>query len=229
MATAALFSTSCDKDGRCVNGSGAYQSRSYSVSSFDEISFYGEGDVYVTRDSVSSVSVEAQQNVLDALNLDVRNGELRIGRDNCFRSSRRIRVYVTTPNLSMASISGSGNIIGTGIFSGPDFRADISGSGNIDMDLDVETLNSHSSGSGEVTFRGNATYQYFDISGSGSVHCFNLSGREGNIRISGSGNCEVNVSDELEVDISGSGNVYYKGSPHINSKISGSGKLVNRP
>ncbi len=46
------------------------------------------------------------------------------------------------------------------------------------------------------------------------------------VRISGSGNVEINVKDELDATISGSGSVSYKGSPSkVNSNASGSGKV----
>jgi hypothetical protein len=46
------------------------------------------------------------------------------------------------------------------------------------------------------------------------------------IRISGSGDVEVNVKESLEANISGSGSVTYRGNPaHVNSHSSGSGKV----
>ena len=48
------------------------------------------------------------------------------------------------------------------------------------------------------------------------------------VRISGSGNANVLVSDDLNVVISGSGKVSYAGYPDISKLISGSGKLLCR-
>ena len=225
---AALFTTSCDGDHKCIQGSGSYDSRIYNLGEFDELAFYGSGQVVVRHDSIRSIRIEAQNNVLNALNVEVRNGQLQIGRDNCFRGSKTIKVYVSTPELISANLSGSGSIEGIGTFRSVDFRADISGSGSIDFDVDVQNLNCNSSGSGEMRFSGNALYQHLDFSGSGEANNFNLNTRETSIRISGSGDCEVNVSDKLDVNISGSGDVYYKGNPTIKSNVSGSGRLINR-
>ncbi|MEF8983378.1 MAG: DUF2807 domain-containing protein [Bacteroidales bacterium] len=46
------------------------------------------------------------------------------------------------------------------------------------------------------------------------------------ISISGSGSCDVHVTENLEVDVSGSGKVRYEGNPVIDADISGSGKVV---
>lgn len=228
LALGVLMLSSCDDQEKCVNGKGSYASTSYDVNTFDEVSFYGSGDVYIRHDTFTSVRVEAQQNVLDALNIEVRNGDLSIGKDNCFRGSKAIRVYITTPDLSAANLSGSGSMVGTGTFTATNFRAHISGSGSMKFDIDVQNLNYACSGSGEATFSGNAWYQYLEMSGSGETFNFGLLSREANVRLSGSGNCELHVSDKLDVNISGSGNVYYKGNPIIDSKVSGSGRIINR-
>lgn len=224
----AFVVTSCDKNHKCITGSGNYETRTYNLDAFNELAFYGDGQILVCHDSIRSIRIEAQNNVLNALNVEVRNGELQIGRNNCFRGSKTIKVYVSTPELISANLSGSGSIEGIGTFRSVDFRADISGSGSIDFNIDVQNLNCHSSGSGEMRLSGNAKYQHIDFSGSGNAHNFDLNTSETTIKISGSGNCEVYVSDKLDVNISGSGDVYYKGNPTINSNISGSGRIINK-
>lgn len=224
----AVLASSCDYETKCVNGSGGYSSKDYALKNFSQISVDGDADVTITQDTFTAVRVEAQWNVLEALNVDVYNGELRIGRKNCFRNSKTIKVYITTPSLSAVDLSGSGSVKGIGTFTTSDFRADISGSADMSMHVVCDNFSSSISGSGNMTFNGIATVQYLDISGSGDVHCFGLSGKRADVRISGSGNCEVNVTDNLDVKISGSGNVYYKNQPAINSKVSGSGSLIHK-
>jgi Putative auto-transporter adhesin, head GIN domain len=64
------------------------------------------------------------------------------------------------------------------------------------------------------------------ISGSGKVYASNLEADKCDVRISGSGDVEINVKSDLDANISGSGSVTYKGNPsHVNSHSSGSGKV----
>ncbi len=64
------------------------------------------------------------------------------------------------------------------------------------------------------------------LTGSGKVLAANLETDKCDIRISGSGDVEINVKSELEANISGSGSVSYKGNPnHVNSHASGSGHI----
>jgi hypothetical protein len=83
------------------------------------------------------------------------------------------------------------------------------------------------SGSGDMYFAGFANLADFRISGSGSIHAYDLPVTECYTNTSGSGNMYVNVSDYLEVKISGSGSVFYLGNPVINTNISGSGSVIH--
>lgn len=64
------------------------------------------------------------------------------------------------------------------------------------------------------------------ITGTGNVSAFDMEVNDCTIRISGVGDCEVNVSDNLDVLISGVGNVFYLGQPALTSNISGVGNIT---
>ena len=64
------------------------------------------------------------------------------------------------------------------------------------------------------------------ITGAGKVSAFDMKVDDCTIRISGSGNCEVNVVNNLFVQVSGVGDIFYKGSPTITSDISGVGNIT---
>ena len=59
-----------------------------------------------------------------------------------------------------------------------------------------------------------------------NINAFGLTTKTADIEISGSGKCEVSVSDKLEAKLSGSGRVRYKGNPVVSTNISGSGSVV---
>jgi len=82
-------------------------------------------------------------------------------------------------------------------------------------------------GAGDFTMEG-STQEVLDIhiTGTGDVRAFNMEVKDCTIRISGVGNCEVNVSDHLDVLISGVGNVFYKGQPALDSNVSGVGNIT---
>lgn len=96
--------------------------------------------------------------------------------------------------------------------------------------LTLPALNEVSnSGSGNihVTQFTNQPEMEVNIYGSGSFMGFPIQVADCRIRIEGSGECEVNVTEDLNVAIKGSGNIYYKGHPRITTNIKGSGTLIS--
>lgn len=226
----AVFASGCRKGGLCVRGAGPVVSETRSLASFDKITLDGSADIYIAQDSVQSVTVQAQDNILDILETEVYNGHLKIGFDrNCVKNHEPVKVYLTVPNIWEVRVEGSGNIIGLGSINMSDLRFEIEGSGNIQFPLiSANSLGVHISGSGDVNFAGEgASYLDIDINGSGNVRAYDLPVNNVAIDVDGSGDSRVHAIDNLDVRISGSGNVYYLGYPQITSHISGSGDIIS--
>ena len=106
-----------------------------------------------------------------------------------------------------------------------DLNMSVSGSGDLEVDVDGSGIDGRISGSGKILAEGTADNIELSISGSGKFSGENLKAKTASARISGSGNAKVYATEEVEASISGSGTVYYKGDPkrkYANS--SGSGK-----
>ena len=123
-------------------------------------------------------------------------------------------------------LAGSGNILGDGPFETSSIRMSILGSGNITMEVYCENVDAEIPGSGNISISGQSDISDAHISGSGNIMAFNLESRSCEVSITGSGNCDVNVTETLDVHISGSGSVRYKGNPTVNSTITGSGSVI---
>ena len=106
--------------------------------------------------------------------------------------------------------------------------AQISGSGDLSLELEARSVIARISGSGGIAMSGRTESLETRISGSGGLSAFDLETGNASIRISGSGSCKVHVKDELDVHISGSGSVDYKGNPKVNVSGSGSGSVQSK-
>lgn len=229
---AIILLASCGKNGPCVKGNGNTITETRDVSSFNKIDLDGSADIYITQDSVQSLSIEAEENILKIFETEVSGGTLNIGfeKNRCVWKHEPIKVYITVPDLKKISIDGSGDIYGDGHFDLANMDFDIDGSGNITFnDLYAYDIGVRISGSGDVTFGGEGTTEYLDINidGSGKVKAFGLPVNHVSIDIDGSGDCKVHAIQTLNVKISGSGDVYYIGYPQISTDIDGSGNIIN--
>jgi hypothetical protein len=216
--------------GYCTMGSGNVTIEDRTVAEFHSISLQGFGNVYVTQDNTSSLSLEAEDNVLEKLTTTVSNGVLsiRMVMPGCVRPTRPLNIYVSMSEVNSLAISGSGSITGETEISSDDLTASISGSGDIDLDVMATDVTASISGSGSISLDGTADLLTVVISGSGGVSALTLDANKTDISIYASGSANVHANEWLRGLIAGSGSINYNGSPTIDSmSISGSGNLNN--
>ncbi len=209
-----------------IRGEGPKVTRELNIAKFDGFTLAIGGTIYVRQGSPQSVRIEAQENIIANLKTDVSGNTWKIGFEKNVRNHDGVKIWITTPTLTRAAVSGSGKIVGENRFTGlGDLELAISGSGDIEMDFDAQAVHSSISGSGDMELQGRAASHQVRISGSGDIKAYDLVTGISDIRISGSGDCQVNANDDLSISTSGSGDVYYRGRPRVKAKVSGSGKV----
>lgn len=219
--------TACHK--RFV-GEGPIVSKEYNLTNFSTISLALSATVYYQYDSIYSLEVQAQQNILDMLKVSKEGSDLCIGFKNYINIYKHdpITIYIHSPSFLGSSISGSGTVHVSGAYNASNLDIDISGSGKLYVDqINASSADITISGSGKAElYSGIIPTLETTVSGSGSILANNVESKFVNTTTSGSGTTRVWADELLNATISGSGNVYYKGNPIIIKDISGSGKLI---
>lgn len=221
--TIVLFS--CKK----ISGEGPVVTESRNVATFKEVRAAFAGDVFIKRDTMLTVRLEGQQNIIDELETKVSDGLLtiRVKSNVLLKSDAKVKVYISMPRIEGLYQSGSGSMQVNDVINSQNLFLKVTSSGHMYLsDLTVDELNATVSGSGSLHIdNGVVNKETLKISGSGDLDMENLKATTCDISVNGSGNGSVFVLGKLKVDISGSGNVYYKGRPSLDVSISGSGKL----
>jgi len=209
-----------------ITGNGRVVTSARAVSAFEKIHISGSAKVRFHESQEYQVSVTVDSNLDEYTEVYVNGNVLNIKPKNGFTCSfTKLLVDVYCPVVTGVSVSGSGHFEGIDTIITPVFTVDISGSGKIGGTFECGTFSAKIAGSGKITAGGNSKHSNFSISGSGSFFGDTLSVNTAVVKISGSGNAYVNVTDSLKADISGSGAIYYRGNPQVDSKISGSGRV----
>lgn len=199
-----------NKWGSGVSGEGKKVTKTLDIDDFTGIGVSIGAEVHLRQGNKQKVEIKAQQNIIDLIDRDVRNGKwkVRLEKGTNLKRHDGIDIYITLPMIDELSVAGSGSITGE-----TDFK-------NVD-DLEVSIA-----GSGEVTLNGSGEDLEVSIAGSGDVDLAGFKVDDCEVSIAGSGDCEINVSGSLQVSIAGSGDVKYKGDPDkVKSSIAGSGDV----
>lgn len=220
-----------DDDGggflNCENGEGNVVTQILDVPEFTGIQLNNSIDVYLQQGLEQKVEMEAQENIIDLLELDVQDDIWDIEFDRCIRDHKDIKLYITAPLIDFIGVSGSGQVYGENQLEGEDLELKIVGSGDIDLAVLVQKIDARISGSGNIDLEGLAEEFEVKITASGDYNAFDLETQKGEITINASGDAEVLVNETLDITINGSGDVDYKGYPLLDIEINGSGDVNN--
>jgi hypothetical protein len=224
-----LFFTSCSaQNWGKVKGDGNVITEKRSVGDFDELGVSGSFDIFLVHGKEGELTIKIEENLLPYLVMEVDNGKLKIRwkTGTSINTRRGVEITVAFESIQAIGLSGSGDIVGKDIIKSDTFEVAVSGSGDMDLELDVQKMEAAVSGSGDMDLKGTATNFEAAVAGSGDIDGINLKTEKAAVRVSGSGGITITVLNELDAKVSGSGSVRYKGSPAKEDvKVSGSGTV----
>lgn len=196
--------------------------------------------VLLKQTNKQEVIVETQPDIMEVTNIIVENGVLMVNverkPDNPNKSvwskiddiklNPTMKVYISVKNLTDLQVNGNGKIISENSLAATVLTLSVSGSGSMDLDIKGDIVKADVSGSGKIALKGYASSIDANLSGSGGLNAFNCPLDNAKIKVSGSGNCEVNVTNTIDALVLGSGSVKHKGNTkNTTKKVYGSGSV----
>jgi hypothetical protein len=228
----ALAITGChaswEKDGNTVPPSGKGTTRNFAASGFTKVDLRGPDDIDVKNGAQFAVVAEGDAATLDKLEIQVVDGTLRVGRKDqhgfSMSSDHGMKIHVTLPSLTAASVSGSGNMTvdkAQGAFSGA-----VAGSGNLNIaSLTASDADLSIAGSGDIDLGGGSGAKLsVSIAGSGDVDASKYTATSADVSIAGSGSLRGVVKGDASVSLIGSGDVELTGGAKCSVHSLGSGE-----
>jgi len=172
---------------------------------------------FEVKDGVLHVNVERKD---DSKNKSVweKIDDIKISPEMTLRISMR--------NIKQLHVNGSGQIISKNSIAANNLDLAVTGSGKLEIDVKGQQLKTTISGSGEMTLKGYANDNDIKMSGSGNLHAYNCDLKTANVMVSGSGLCEIIVTDNLDAKVLGSGKILHKGqTKNVVKTVYGRGEI----
>lgn len=223
-----LFITAIGNTQTRIKGNGKVITEKRSTAGYDEIVLAGSFDVILVSGTEGSITIEGEENILPHIKVEVVGNVLKIYNEKNVQIDIKKDLVLTVPfeQISSVSLSGSGDVTSKNTITASTFKAKLSGSGDLTLDVKSSDFEVALSGSGDVVLKGHADNFVSKTSGSGDVDAANLISKKANVSISGSGDMKVNCTESLYARVSGSGDIEYKGDPQTkDTKVSGSGDI----
>lgn len=190
-ASARIFNFSVNFGG--VKGSGNVVNEKRNVADFDAIEVGGVFDVEVVAQKEFGVEIEADDNLLQFIRTEVKDGTLEISTDKRISPKGAIRVRISAPDIERLQASGASKI-------------SLSNLKNDSLKVDV-------SGASKLNVQGETKNLEIELSGASKIEADGLTAENVDVDGSGASSASVNVSGDLKADLSGASKVTYTGNP----------------
>ena len=226
-----LSLSACAQWGKRVKGNGNVVSIERNVGDYDAIALAGWFDVELVAGNEGEITLKGESNLLEYIKTEVKDGKLVIKVEkgvNLKPSNWNSGIFLSVPveSVNSVTLSGSGDIVGKTILKANNFKTRISGSGDITLDIEAQSVEASLSGSGDIDLDGKATNLDINVSGSGDIDAYGLNADYVTATVSGSADVNVTANESINARVSGSGDISYRGNhKKIDTKSSGSGDI----
>lgn len=211
-----------------ISQSGKQITSNRSTASYDKIAVSGSFNVELVAGKEGNITITGDENIISHIVTEVKNDQLYLyleGTKDYYYDSK-ITIKVPFESISEVQCTGSGDVITKNTITAENFIARLSGSGDINLDLQAKNTTTSVAGSGDIVLSGTSSMLTASVAGSGDVDCSKLIAENASVDVAGSGDVKVNCTKKLSAEVAGSGNIRYKNKPlTIEKSIAGSGDV----
>ena len=217
--------------GRRVRGSGNIITENRNETGFNNIDVSGDIDVYIKQDSTTSVKVEADDNILEYIEVHTNGSTLEIYTEGNIRlrPSHKIKVYVSNPEYKDFQVSGASSIHSENEITSPDaLHVDISGESEGRLEVNAPKVSVNLTGASNANIKGKTKDFEGGASGASEIRGFDLLTENADVDASGASNIEIYASVKIAGQASGASSVNYKGNAQSSVEKSGASSVIKK-
>ena len=227
-ALLALFSSSCAFDisfGEGKRGNGQVVEESREVSEEFTMVYASEGlDVFVTQGDEFSINVEADENIIDLIGTDIRDGRLKVHAiENIGRATKS--VYVSLPEVEALETSSGADLIAQTTITADKIELEASSGSDLEVEVDARTVVAETSSGADIKVSGRTDMLQADASSGSDIKARGLLAKRCTADASSGADITVNVSESLIADASSGADISYTGDATVQKKKSVSGSV----
>ena len=210
-----------------IKGNGNVTTETTQTGDYSEVSAVGPMDVFLEKGTEGTIVVQADSNFHEYLDISTEGSKLVLKVKKGYNLNSRNPIKVTVPftDIDVIKLTGSGDVVSRDAIEAETFEANLTGSGDIKLEVKAQEALFKVTGSGDMVLTGDANTAEIKISGSGDFDGRQFKTKDAEVYISGSGDVKVYANNTLKARVNGSGDVIYGGNPNVDKKVSGSGTI----
>lgn len=207
------------------------QSGVRNLKNFNAIKVSAGIDLYLSMGNEERVRVEADEDIIDDVITEMRQGTLNITMENknwlnifnWGKSNRPVKVYVTVKELKSIEASSGTDVKTEDRLRGDKLRIKASSGSDVNLDVVYNTISLNASSGSDAKIRGRAKIFRVSCSSGSDINARNLESAICHVAVSSGSDATVTVTDELFAEASSGGDVRYYGNPPVREIDTSSG------
>lgn len=208
-----------------ANGGDDTQTRN--VSGFNAIDVSTGIDLYLTMGSSEEVKIVADEEIIDDIKTEVRNGTLHIymKRNNWFNwgGNKTRKAYVTVKELEELHASSGSDVQSQNLLEGESLDISASSGSDIELEVRYKNLSLDTSSGSDAELKGKTKNLKLSASSGSDIDASDLEAVNCKASASSGSDVSLTVTDELEADASSGADITYYGSPKMKNIDESSG------
>lgn len=223
-----LLTSSCMLDmnfGDGVRGNGEVVEESRDITEDFTAITASEGlDVYVIQDNQFKIRVEADENVIDLIGTDIKDGKLKIHAiENIGRATKK--VFVSLPEITALEANSGADLVGDGLIEADKVYLNASSGADIRLELAANQIEADCSSGADIQLGGRTNLFYASASSGSDIKALDLVSKVCRADASSGADIKVQVLEELTADASSGADIRYTGEPRVETRKSVSGSV----
>ncbi|MCO6146782.1 head GIN domain-containing protein [Flavobacterium sp. NRK1] len=220
---------SCGFDFNVVNGTGNVTTQDRTTSeTFNSVSAGRGLEVIIEQGNVTSVKVEADENLQEHIKTTVKGNELTITADVNIGDAESKKVTVVLPEIKKLEAAGGSSVNTKGTIKSDKLKIDASSGSFIEAKIDSGHADCETSSGSSITLMGTTNYLNAKASSGSNIDAAKLNSKKVKSGASSGAHITVNPSLNLSADASSGGHVYYINTPDKLEKDESSGGSVSQ-
>lgn len=197
-----------------IVGSGNLVAQQKDFSGFSAIEVSSAFEVEISQSSFYSISVTADDNVIEYVQVSKTGNTLRVGLQMGSYQSTTLQVEIEMPEIDSLGLSGATLGLIKDFSSSEPFVAELSGASSLEMaDMNVGDFEVELSGASTLTAEGSGNDLVSIVSGASNLDLTNFPVTNSNLSVSGASQATINLDGTLDAIVSGASTIYYIGEP----------------
>lgn len=211
-----------------VTGSQNMATWEYEFADFNNVNVSSAFTVDVSHSNSYSVSITANENLLDYLNVYQRGKTLYLGMKSADYNNVRYEATITMPVLLDFTLSGAskGNI--SRFSSANPLKLRLSGASRVSGSIEATDCHFNLSGASRVELAGSGNNADINASGASKIELVDFPINDAKVTLSGASNAMLNLDGKLDTNLSGYSHIEYVGEPTLGSIKTSGGSTVSK-